>query len=80
MHVITLVKRENSPMNVSKKLERSAESILKQVWDTHKLTRKDHVRLSSFLLSIVDLTPKQREQVHHIFDELSMGKIQLVDQ
>ncbi|MEM9486042.1 MAG: hypothetical protein AAGA83_20390 [Cyanobacteria bacterium P01_F01_bin.116] len=66
-------------MSVSRKLERSAESILKQVWSTHKLTRKDHVRLSSFLLSIVDLTPKQREQVHHIFDELSMGKIQLVD-
>ena len=66
-------------MGISKKLEHSAESILKQVWDTHKLTRKDHVRLSSFLLSIVDLTPKQREQVHHIFDELSMGKIQLVD-
>ncbi|MGD1853236.1 MAG: hypothetical protein ACFB2W_03205 [Leptolyngbyaceae cyanobacterium] len=66
-------------MIVSKKLESSPEAILRQVWDTHRLTRKDHVRLSSFLLSIVDLTPKQREQVHHIFDELSMGKIQLVD-
>lgn len=58
---------------------RSPDVILQQVWDTHTLTRKDHVRLSSFLLSIVDLTPQQREQVHHIFDELSMGKIQLVD-
>ncbi|MEL6130878.1 MAG: hypothetical protein AAFX51_11335 [Cyanobacteria bacterium J06636_28] len=67
-------------MVVAKKSERSPETILRQVWNTHKLTRKDHVRLSSFLLSIVDLTPKQREQVHHIFDELSMGKIQLVDQ
>ncbi|MEO0431888.1 MAG: hypothetical protein AAF151_09345 [Cyanobacteria bacterium J06656_5] len=67
-------------MVVAKKSERSPEIILKQVWNTHKLTRKDYVRLSSFLLSIVDLTPKQREQVHHIFDQLSMGKIQLVDQ
>ena len=67
-------------MVVAKKSERSPEIILKQVWNTHKLTRKDHVRLASFLLSIVELTPKQREQVHHIFDELSMGKIQLVDQ
>ena len=66
-------------MVVSKKLERSPEIILRQVCDTHRLTRKDYVRLSSFLLSIVDLTPKQREQVHHIFDELSMGKIQLID-
>ncbi len=64
---------------VFEKPSRSPETILRQVWDTRKLTRKDHVRLSSFLLSIVDLTPKQREQVHHIFDELSMGKIQLVD-
>ena len=62
-----------------RKRERSPELILKQVWDTHTLTRKDHVRLSSFLLSIVDLTPQQREQVHHIFDELTLGKIQLVD-
>lgn len=62
-----------------RKSERSPENILQQVWDTHKLTRKDHVRLSSFLLSIAELTPTQREQVHHIFDELSMGKIQLVD-
>ncbi|EKV02665.1 hypothetical protein Lepto7375DRAFT_4926 [Leptolyngbya sp. PCC 7375] len=62
-----------------RKIERTPEIILQQVWNTHKLTRKDHVRLSSFLLSIVDLTPKQREQVHHIFDELSLGKIQLVD-
>ncbi|MDV3349733.1 hypothetical protein D0962_00435 [Leptolyngbyaceae cyanobacterium CCMR0082] len=62
-----------------RKTERTPEIILQQVWNTHKLTRKDHVRLSSFLLSIVDLTPKQREQVHHIFDELSLGKIQLVD-
>ncbi|MBX2866190.1 MAG: hypothetical protein KTR27_21770 [Leptolyngbyaceae cyanobacterium MAG.088] len=62
-----------------RKPERSPEIILQQVCDTHRLTRKDHVRLSSFLLSIVDLTPRQREQVHHIFDELSMGKIQLVD-
>ena len=62
-----------------RKTDRTPEIILQQVWNTHKLTRKDHVRLSSFLLSIVDLTPKQREQVHHIFDELSLGKIQLVD-
>ena len=66
-------------MVVSRKLERSPEVILQQVRDTHTLTRKDHVRLSSSLLSIVELTPKQREQVHHVFDELSMGKIQLVD-
>lgn len=66
-------------MVAARKSESTPETILKQVWNTHKLTRKDHVRLSSFLLSIVDLTPKQREQVHHIFDELSMGKIQLVD-
>ena len=64
---------------VFKKPDRSPEIILRQVWDTRQLTRKDHVRLSSFLLSIVDLTPKQREQVHHVFDELSLGKIQLVD-
>lgn len=67
-------------MVAARKPERSPEVILQQVWHTHKLTRKDHVRLSSFLLSIVDLTPKQREQVHHIFDELNMGKIQLIDQ
>ncbi|MGD1952959.1 MAG: hypothetical protein ACFB14_25435 [Leptolyngbyaceae cyanobacterium] len=60
-------------MVAARKSESTPETILKQVWNTHKLTRKDHVRLSSFLLSIVDLTPKQREQVHHIFDELSMG-------
>lgn len=59
--------------------ERTPAVILQQVLDTHKLTRKDHVRLSSSLLSIVELTPNQREQVHHIFDEISMGKIQLVD-
>ncbi|MBE9065231.1 hypothetical protein IQ260_01010 [Leptolyngbya cf. ectocarpi LEGE 11479] len=63
-----------------RKPEISPEVILQQVWNTHKLTRKDYVRLSSFLLSIVELTPHQREQVHHIFDELSMGKIQLIDQ
>ena len=66
-------------MIAARKPESTPETILKQVWNTHKLTRKDHVRLSSFLLSIVDLTPKQREQVHHIFDEISTGKIQLVD-
>ena len=59
--------------------ERTPAVILQQVLDTHKLTRKDHVRLSSSLLSIVELTPNQREQVHHIFDELNMGKIQLID-
>lgn len=67
-------------MVVVRKPEISPDVILQQVWNTHKLTRKDHIRLSSFLLSIVDLTPNQREQVHHIFDELSMGKIQLIDQ
>ena len=67
-------------MVAARKSEQSPETILQQVWHTHKLSRKDYVRLSSFLLSIVDLTPKQREQVHHIFDELSIGKIQLVDQ
>ncbi|MEM7066102.1 MAG: hypothetical protein AAF572_23420 [Cyanobacteria bacterium P01_B01_bin.77] len=67
-------------MVVVTKSEISPEAILQQVWNTHKLTRKDYVRLSSFLLSIVELTPHQREQVHHIFDELSMGKIQLIDQ
>ncbi len=71
--------QESRAMIAVRKTERSPEIILRQVWDTHQLTRKDHVRLSSFLLSIVELTPKQREQVHHIFDELSMGKIQLVD-
>ena len=66
-------------MIVVKRPERSPQIILQQVLDTHTLTRKDHVRLSSSLLSIVELTPGQREQVHHIFDELSMGKIRLID-
>ncbi|MEM6255423.1 MAG: hypothetical protein AAF821_21120 [Cyanobacteria bacterium P01_D01_bin.156] len=59
--------------------EKTPDVILRQVLDTHKLTRKDHVRLSSSLLSMVELTPHQREQVHHIFDELTVGKIQLID-
>ena len=53
--------------------------LLKKTVDTGRLSRQDHVKLSSMLLSPVALTPAERECVHHIFDEIELGAIQLIE-
>ena len=55
-------------MTVVKNQKVFVYSLLKKTVDTGRLSRRDHIKLSSMLLSPVALTPAERDCIHHILE------------
>jgi hypothetical protein len=55
-------------------------SLIAQIQENGKLSRKDHVFLSSTLLSAFNLSSRDRNLINRIFDQIHTGRIKLSDE
>jgi hypothetical protein len=61
------------------KLDRSINSIVERVMAAREISRQEHLQLTSALLANDQLTDEERRLINRVFDNVRMGKLQLVE-
>lgn len=57
----------------------AAKQIVDQILIAGQISRKQHMLLTSAILSDHQLTDEDRRQINHIFDYIQVGRLKLVD-
>jgi len=52
--------------------------MVNRIMTSGKLNRREHLQLTSSILSGKKITNEERHQINHIFDLIKMGKINLI--
>ncbi len=55
------------------------QSLVEQIITTGQMSRKDHVQLTSAILSDQRITDGDRQQINRVFDYIQIGRLKLVD-
>ncbi|HTL87908.1 MAG TPA: hypothetical protein VL134_00815 [Leptolyngbya sp.] len=58
----------------------STQRILDRILELRQLNRHEHLHLASLLLANHRLSPEERRQINHIFDQIQSGQIQFNDE
>lgn len=53
--------------------------MIERITSSGKLSRRDHLLLTSALLSDDKITEEQRHQINRIFDYIQIGRLKFVD-
>ncbi|MFM7449415.1 MAG: hypothetical protein ACKO24_12555 [Leptolyngbyaceae cyanobacterium] len=64
---------------VSSQVDPSVRQLVQRILVSGHLTRKDHLKLTSSLLSENWMTDEERHQINRIFDDTHRGRLTLVD-
>lgn len=65
--------------NVQGKSTVNTKQIIDQILISGQISRKEHMLLTSAILSDRQITEEDRRQINHIFDSLQLGRLKLVD-
>lgn len=65
--------------NIQGKPTVSVKQIIDQILISGQITRKEHILLTSAILSDRQITEEDRRQINHIFDSLQLGRLKLVE-
>ncbi|NEQ39545.1 MAG: hypothetical protein F6K40_26140 [Okeania sp. SIO3I5] len=52
--------------------------MVNRIMTSNKLNRREHLQLTSSILSGKNITDEERHQINQIFDLIKMGKINLI--
>ncbi|MFW6357777.1 MAG: hypothetical protein ACOC0N_00965 [Chroococcales cyanobacterium] len=55
------------------------EQLMHSIWQTGQVSRQEQFQLMTLFLSDWSLTDEERHSINHVFDELQMGRLKLVD-
>jgi hypothetical protein len=69
----SIYKTGNSPS------ELAVESLVNRIIRFGKMSRKDHMLLTSIVLSDGEVSESERRQINRIFDYIQSGRLELVD-
>ncbi|HEY9641241.1 MAG TPA: hypothetical protein V6C57_12210 [Coleofasciculaceae cyanobacterium] len=53
--------------------------LIDQIISTGKMSRKDHVQLTSAILSDQRITDEDRREINRVFDYIQIGRLKLID-
>jgi hypothetical protein len=53
--------------------------LIDQIMSTGKMSRKDHVQLTSAILSDPRITDEDRREINRVFDYIQIGRLKLID-
>lgn len=53
--------------------------LIEQILTTGQMSRQEHIRLTSAILSHERITEEERRQINRIFDYIQIGRLKLVD-
>lgn len=59
--------------------EDSVQILTQTAIASQQLSRQDHVKLSSLLLSTFQLSLSERNAINRLFDQIRLGNVRLVD-
>ncbi|HEY9700103.1 MAG TPA: hypothetical protein V6D10_22805 [Trichocoleus sp.] len=54
-------------------------SIVSSILASGKITRKEHLQLSSAILADQSITDEERRQINRVFDYVQTGRLRVVD-
>ncbi len=57
----------------------TVKHLVEQILAQGKMSRQEHLQLTSAILSDCKITDEERRQVNRIFDYVQTGRLQLVD-
>jgi hypothetical protein len=57
----------------------AVQSLVEQIITTGQMSRKDHVQLTSAILSDQRITDVDRQQINRVFDYIQIGRLKLID-
>ncbi|MBW4659020.1 MAG: hypothetical protein KME15_10120 [Drouetiella hepatica Uher 2000/2452] len=57
----------------------AVQSLVEQIISTGQMSRKDHVQLTSAILSDQRITDGDRQQINRVFDYIQIGRLKLID-
>lgn len=64
---------------VPRKSNSAVKQMIEQIFSTGEITRQEHLRLTSAILSEYELTDEDRRQINRIFDYIQVGRLKVVD-
>jgi hypothetical protein len=53
--------------------------LIDQIISTGKMSRKEHVQLTSAILSNPRMTDEERREINRVFDYIQIGRLKLID-
>lgn len=74
--------QHSSPHNMRTapdKFNPALKQLVDQIFTSGQITRREHLQLTSMLLSANKMTEAERGQVNRIFDYIQAGRLKLVD-
>lgn len=57
----------------------AVQSLVEQIITTGQMSRKEHVQLTSAMLSDQRITEVDRQQINRVFDYIQIGRLRLID-
>ncbi|HAZ45768.1 MAG TPA: hypothetical protein DDW76_26875 [Cyanobacteria bacterium UBA11369] len=57
----------------------AVKQMIEQIFSAKQISRQDHLKLISAVLSDYDLTDEDRRQINRIFDYIQAGRLKIVD-
>jgi len=64
---------------VPRKSNLAVKQMIEQIFSAKQISRYDHLKLISAVLSDYDLTDEDRRQINRIFDYIQTGRLKIVD-
>lgn len=64
---------------VPRKSNLVVKQMIEQIFSARQISRQEHLRLTSAVLSDYDLTDEDRRQINRIFDYIQAGRLKIVD-
>jgi chorismate mutase len=65
--------------NSNNQVNSATQQLLDRILESKQMNRKDHVQLTTAILSNRNLSEEMPPQINHIFEQVQLGYIKIVD-